>query len=81
MGHNISVNAIAHGSIDTDGVRAKLTPERLAQTLATQPTGKMGRPEEIANAVSFLASPKTGFLTGQVLLVDGGKSLGTGFGI
>lgn len=81
MGRKISVNAIAPGSIDTDGVRAKLTPERLAQTLATQPTGSMGRPEDIANAVSFLASPTTGFLTGQVLFVDGGKSLGTGFGI
>ena len=80
MGRNIAVNAIAPGSIDFDGVRAKLTPERLAQTLATQPTGKMGQTEEIANTVSFLASPEAGFLTGQVLLVDGGKPLGIGFG-
>lgn len=71
----ILVNAIAPGLIDTPILRA-LTPERLAQQLALQPTGKAGRPEDIAQAVSFLASPQTGFITGQVLFVDGGKSLG-----
>jgi 3-oxoacyl-[acyl-carrier protein] reductase len=71
----ILVNAIAPGLIDTPILRA-LTPERLAQQLALQPTGKAGRPEDIAQAVSFLVSPQTGFITGQVLFVDGGKSLG-----
>ncbi|MFZ2295601.1 MAG: SDR family NAD(P)-dependent oxidoreductase [Polaromonas sp.] len=71
----ILVNAIAPGLIDTPILRA-LTPERLAQQLALQPTGKAGLPEDIAQAVSFLVSPKTGFITGQVLFVDGGKSLG-----
>lgn len=71
----ILVNAIAPGLIDTPILRA-LTPERLAQQLALQPTGKAGRPEDIAQAVSFLVSPLTGFITGQVLFVDGGKSLG-----
>lgn len=71
----ILVNAIAPGLIDTPILRA-LTPERLAQQLAMQPTGKAGLPEDIAQAVSFLVSPKTGFITGQVLFVDGGKSLG-----
>lgn len=71
----ISVNAIAPGLIDTPILRA-LTPERLAAQLALQPTGKAGRPEDVAQAVAFFASPATGFITGQVLFVDGGKSLG-----
>jgi 3-oxoacyl-[acyl-carrier protein] reductase len=74
-GRNILVNAVAPGLIDTPLLRA-LTPERLAQLLAQQPTGKAGRPEDIAQAVSFLASPLTCFITGQVLFLDGGKSLG-----
>jgi len=71
----ILVNAIAPGLIDTPLLRA-LTPERLAAQLALQPTGKAGQPEDIAQAVSFFASAQTGFITGQVLFVDGGKSLG-----
>ena len=71
----ILVNAIAPGLIDTPILRA-LTPERLAAQLALQPTGKAGLPEDIAQAVSFFASAHTGFITGQVLFVDGGKSLG-----
>lgn len=71
----ILVNAIAPGLIDTPILRA-LTPERLAAQLALQPTGKAGRPEDIAQAVAFLVSAQTGFITGQVLFVDGGKSLG-----
>jgi 3-oxoacyl-[acyl-carrier protein] reductase len=71
----ILVNAIAPGLIDTPLLRA-LTPERMAAQLALQPTGKAGRPEDIARAVAFLVSPEMGFITGQVLFVDGGKSLG-----
>lgn len=71
----ILVNAIAPGLIDTPILRS-LTPERLAAQLALQPTGKAGRPQDIAQAVSFLVSPAMGFITGQVLFVDGGKSLG-----
>jgi 3-oxoacyl-[acyl-carrier protein] reductase len=76
----ILVNAIAPGLVDTPLLRA-LSPERLAAQLALQPTGKAGRPEDIANAVSFLADPKMDFITGQVLFVDGGKTLGGGMGI
>lgn len=71
----ILVNAIAPGLIDTPMLRA-LTPERLAAQLALQPTGQAGTPQDIANAVSFLAAPGMSFITGQVLFVDGGKSLG-----
>jgi 3-oxoacyl-[acyl-carrier protein] reductase len=71
----IVVNAVAPGLIDTPILRG-FSPERIEAQLALQPTGKAGRPEDIANAVSFLASPRTDFITGQVLFVDGGKSLG-----
>ncbi len=72
---DILVNAIAPGLIDTPLLQA-LTPERRAAQLALQPSGRAGTPQEIAEAVAFLASPKMGFITGQVLFVDGGKSLG-----
>lgn len=71
----ILVNAVAPGLIVTPMLRA-LDPERMAAQLALQPTGRAGRPEDIANAVSFLADPKMEFITGQVIFVDGGKSLG-----
>lgn len=71
----ILVNAVAPGLIDTPMLRA-LDPERMAAQLALQPTGRAGRPEDIANAVSFLADPKMEFIIGQVIFVDGGKSLG-----
>lgn len=71
----ILVNAVAPGLIDTPMLRA-LDPERMAAQLALQPTGRAGRPEDIANAVSFLADPKMEFITGQVIFVDGGKSMG-----
>lgn len=71
----ILVNAVAPGLVDTPMLQA-LTAERRAAQLALQPTGRAARPEDIANAVAFLASPQTDFITGQTLLVDGGKSLG-----
>ena len=71
----ILVNAIAPGLIDTPLLR-NLTPERLAAQLSLQPTGRAGQPQDIANAVSFLAAPHMDFITGQVIFVDGGKSLG-----
>lgn len=71
----ILVNAVAPGLIDTPLLR-QMTPERIDAQLALQPTGKAGRPQDVANAVSFLVSPLTDFITGQVIFVDGGKSLG-----
>ncbi len=71
----IAVNAVGPGFIDTP-MNKDLSPERLKAQLALQPTGVFGRPEDVANAVSFLVSPRTDFITGQILLVDGGKSLG-----
>lgn len=76
----ILVNAVAPGLVDTPMLRA-LTPERRAAQLALQPTGRAARPEDIANAVAFFASPQMDFVTGQIMLVDGGKSLGGASGI
>lgn len=75
LGQGILVNAVAPGLVDTPMLQA-LTPERRAAQLALQPTGRAARPEDIANAVAFLAAPQTDFITGQILMVDGGKSLG-----
>ncbi len=73
--HGIRVNAVAPGLIDTPMTQA--LPEKVRQRLiATQPTGAMGSVEDIAHAVCFLASDAAGYITGQVLHVDGGKSAG-----
>lgn len=73
--YNVCVNAIAPGLIDTPMTQA-LKKEVLERLITAQPTGTMGRPEDIANAVAFLGSYRTGFITGQTIYVDGGKSIG-----
>jgi (2S)-[(R)-hydroxy(phenyl)methyl]-succinyl-CoA dehydrogenase BbsD subunit len=73
--HNILVNAVAPGLIDTPLSQA-LPPDVLEKLIQAQPTKNMGKPEDIANAVSFLVSDSTQFITGQVIYVDGGKSIG-----
>lgn len=73
----ITVNAIAPGLIDTP-MLGGLSEARRAELIRLQPTGRMGTPEDIAHAAAFLASPASGFITGHVLFVDGGKSLGGG---
>jgi 3-oxoacyl-[acyl-carrier protein] reductase len=71
----ITVNAIAPGFIDTPLARGALTPEQFADFAAKQPAGRPGTPEEVACAIAFFASPQASFITGQCLVVDGGKSL------
>jgi 3-oxoacyl-[acyl-carrier protein] reductase len=75
----IRVNAIAPGSIAfADGLwdrRKREEPELYAATLAKIPFGRYGKPEEIAHAALFLASPYAGWITGQTLCVDGGQGL------
>lgn len=72
---HIAVNSVAPGFTDTDMTRA-MTPEQHAAASALEPAGRPANPSEIANAIAFLASPRTSFITGQTLFVDGGKSLG-----
>ncbi|WP_460494727.1 SDR family oxidoreductase [Dactylosporangium cerinum] len=78
-GRGIRVNAITPGPIDTPGITG-LAPnqqqaDQLKGFLATQvPLGRMGRPDEIADAVLFLASGQSSFITGADLYVDGGMN-------
>ncbi|MGC8508095.1 MAG: 3-oxoacyl-ACP reductase FabG [Thiomonas sp.] len=68
---NITVNCVAPGFIDTDMTRG-LTEAQTQPMLARIPLGRLGKPEEIAHAVSFLASPLAAYITGAVLHVNGG---------
>ena len=67
----INVNAVAPGFIETDMTKALPEAEK-DKLLAVIPAGRMGKPEDIAGAVLFLAGPDSSYVTGQVLTVDGG---------
>lgn len=67
----ITVNCIAPGVIDTD-MNKNLTAEELAELSAETPLGRLGTAEDIACATAFLASAQAGFITGQVIGVNGG---------
>jgi 3-oxoacyl-[acyl-carrier protein] reductase len=71
---NITVNAIAPGFIETD-MTAVLTDEQKKASMAAITLKRLGRPEDIANAVLFLASDEAGYVTGQVVCIDGGLIL------
>ena len=73
----VTVNAVAPGLIDTPLARS-LHPDVRERLIKAQPGGRMGSPDEVAAAVAFLASEEAAFITGQVLHVCGGKSVGTG---
>lgn len=71
----VRVNAIAPGPTETEMLgRLTRDPSRRAAMVATVPLGRVGTPEEVAEAILFIASDKASFITGQVLCVDGGKS-------
>ena len=73
-GRKITVNAIAPGLIETDmtGVLSDRDKENILNTI---PFKAMGKPEDIANAVAFLSSDESGYITGQVICVDGGMAI------
>jgi NAD(P)-dependent dehydrogenase (short-subunit alcohol dehydrogenase family) len=75
--YNVLVNTVAPGLIDTDMTK-KLKPEVIEKLIAAQPTRTMGKPADVANAVAFLVSEATKFITGQTIYIDGGKSIGAG---
>jgi 3-oxoacyl-[acyl-carrier protein] reductase len=72
----ITVNTVAPGFVPVER-HADVPPEVRAAYTASVPAGRMGTAEEVAHAVSFLASDGAGFVTGQRLVVDGGRSLGS----
>ncbi len=75
--YGVLVNAVAPGLIDTP-LTQKLPKDIREELIRAQPTKTMGRPEDIANTVSFLSDENTNFITGQTIYVDGGKSIGAG---
>lgn len=74
-GRNITVNVVAPGPIDTDMLAALSDAQRDAM-LDMVPLGRLGAPQEIASAIEYLASEDAGFVTGTVLPIDGGLSMG-----
>lgn len=75
--YGIRVNAVAPGVVDTPIAAPIVHNPRLApEYLRTIPLGRFGQPRDIANAVVFLASDEASYVTGQMLVVDGGQTLG-----
>lgn len=73
-GRNVTVNAVAPGFIDTDMTAA--LPEKAREAmLASIPMGRLGQGEDVAKAVAFFAGDGAGYVTGQVLCVDGGMAV------
>jgi len=71
--HGITVNAVAPGPTETEGVlEVWRTPAMIAQAASEVPLQRLGRPEEVAWAVVFLASDRANFITGETLYVSGG---------
>jgi NAD(P)-dependent dehydrogenase (short-subunit alcohol dehydrogenase family) len=75
--HGITVNAVAPGPVETEGVlQVWKTPAMIAQAAREVPLQRLGRPEEIAWAVIFVASDQANFMTGETLYVSGGPRVG-----
>ncbi|MEP7328754.1 MAG: SDR family oxidoreductase, partial [Betaproteobacteria bacterium] len=76
----VRVNCVAPGSIEVPGgvwdERKKSSPELYDRIFKSIPFGRLGKPEEVASLVLFLASPMAGWITGQSISVDGGQMLG-----
>ncbi len=76
----IRVNAVAPGLVKTDFAQALLDDERMVRYFeSTTPLRRLAEPEDIARVIAFLASPDSGWLSGQVLTADGGLSVTGGF--
>jgi NAD(P)-dependent dehydrogenase (short-subunit alcohol dehydrogenase family) len=72
--YNIRVNCICPGAIDTPMISEVLDDPEIAKNYASGPLGRVGKPEEIANAALFLSSDESSYITGLIMPVDGGWS-------
>lgn len=73
--YNVRVNAVAPGPIATEMLdRIAGGAHKLPEVAATVPAGRIGQPEEVADAILFMASPQASYITGQILQVNGGKT-------
>ncbi|MEM2077699.1 MAG: SDR family NAD(P)-dependent oxidoreductase [Thermosphaera sp.] len=72
---NITVNAVAPGPVETPGTLKGLTGEVLESFKRSIPVGRLGIPADIAEAVAFLTTERAGFITGQLIIVDGGYTI------
>jgi 2-hydroxycyclohexanecarboxyl-CoA dehydrogenase len=70
--HQITVNVVSPATVDTSLLRAILRPDQIERREKANPLGRLGRPEDVAAAVLFFASPEAGYVTGQILSVNGG---------
>ena len=78
--HAVTVNAVAPGPIAETEMFHEVIPKdspQMARVAGSIPVGRLGTPEDVARAVLFLASPESGFITGQTLFVCGGTSAGS----
>ena len=71
-GRGITVNAVSPGATETELLRAANPGETFEGVVAQTALKRLGRPEDIASVVAFLAGPDSGWITGQVLRADGG---------
>ena len=76
--YGITVNGVEPGNILTEGVKEQRSTEFIKAMEAHIPLGRLGTPEDVANAVTFLASDEAAYITGTTIIVDGGQILPEG---
>lgn len=73
--HNVLVNAVCPGFVETDLTRQNNSPEQIVQLASSVPMGRLAQPEEMAKLVAWLCSEANSYLTGQMIVADGGFTL------